>query len=139
MCKDEPEITRGSAVGTPINSKLGMTRRHRVVFALLTAVALLALPTVATASTSAAVQATRDSAAPATSGAVVQSVGTQRATRPLPSHGVDSGPVALLLAAAFAGFAIVSVSIGRMRRRLTDVGDSWRCLLVGAPPVLARS
>ena len=116
-----------------------MARRHRVVLAVLIAAALLALPAISLASTSAAVRADTDSAALATSGAVVQSGVAHRATRPLPSHRVDFGPPALLFTGALAGFAIVSVFLCRIGRRLSDVGDSWRCLLVGAPPVLAPS
>jgi hypothetical protein len=49
----------------------------------------------------------------------------------------------LWLAAAIALTVLAAVPmvleglVGRTRRRIGDVGDEWRCLLIGAPPVVA--
>lgn len=118
---------------------LSIVRRPRLALAVLSAVALFALPVVAFASTdgpAGRVLAATD--APATPSAVVQSVIDHRATRgPLPRPASPS-PVGVLLAVAFAGIAVGAELMGRAHRRLTDVGDRWRCLLFGAPPLARR-
>lgn len=49
-------------------------------------------------------------------------------------------PVALVgFGVAFVGANLSAIRglVGRRRRRIGDVGDSWRSLLLGAPPALA--
>ena len=119
-----------------------MLHRPRLLLAVLAAVALVALPTVSLApTTDARHRAATDAEALATTSAAVQPVAAQRPSRASTTHGLGSGSVVLFLTGvlALAGVGFISTFVGRTRRRLTDVGDRWRCLLFGAPPVLALS
>jgi hypothetical protein len=117
-----------------------MLHRPRLLLAVLASVALVALPTVSLVpSSDSRDRVATDVEALATMTAAVQPVAAQRPSRTSTPHGVDSGAVVLLLTGALAGVSFISSLKGRTRRRLTDVGDRWRCLLFGAPPVLARS
>lgn len=118
---------------------LSVLRRPGLALAVLSAVALFALPVVALASTDGprgrVASATNT---PATPSAVVQSVVDQRASRGPLSRAAGPSPVGVLLAVVFAGLAVVAEVMCRTHRRLTDVGDRWRCLLLGAPPLAHR-
>ena len=117
-----------------------MLHRPRLLLAVLAAVALAALPTVSLVpQNDQRDRAATDVEALATTSAAVQPVVAQRQSRTSTPHGFDSGAVVLLLTGALASVGLISSLIGRTRRRLTDVGDRWRCLLFGAPPVLAHS
>ncbi|HEY8524462.1 MAG TPA: hypothetical protein VIL48_05845 [Acidimicrobiales bacterium] len=50
---------------------------------------------------------------------------------------VPASPVGLGLACLAALWSAASGLVGRRRRRIGDVGDDWRSLLVGAPPARA--
>jgi hypothetical protein len=60
---------------------------------------------------------------------------------------VDRGPrvippvfgilFAAVTATALALFGVADGLVGRRRRRIGDVGESWRALLLGAPPMRA--
>ena len=118
---------------------LSMVRRPRLVLAVLSAVALFALPVVAIASTGGtAGRVATATDVPATPSAAVQSVVDQGASRPSLPRPAGPSPVGCLVAVVFAGFAVVADVMGRTHRRLTDVGDRWRCLLFGAPPLARR-
>lgn len=64
------------------------------------------------------------------------------ATKAVPDHPMRvPRPVPLTAFASFFGMATVVAAwvlddglVGRRHRRIGDVGDDWRCLLVGAPP-----
>jgi hypothetical protein len=117
-----------------------MARCRRLLLAVLAAVALLAFPTVALASPSEpSGRSVAGADALATSTAAVRPAVADRSSRPPAPHGADSRPVVALLVGVVAFVALVSSLTARARSRLTDVGDRWRCLLFGAPPVLAHS
>ena len=118
---------------------LSILRRPRLVLAALSAVALFALPVVALASTDGPVgRVTSATDAPATPSPALQSVVDHGATRGPLHRPAGPSPVGALLAVVFAGLAVVAEVMGRAHRRLTDVGDRWRCLLFGAPPLAHR-
>jgi len=118
---------------------LSIVRRSRLALAVLFAIVLLALPVVALASTDGPVGRVASATdAPPMPSAVAQSVVDHTASRgPLPRPAGPS-PVGVLLTVVFAGLAVVAEVMGRAHRRLTDVGDRWRCLLFGAPPLAHR-
>jgi hypothetical protein len=117
-----------------------MLQRPRLLLAVLAAVALVALPVVSLAPTSdTRNRAGTDAEALANTSALVQPAAAQRPSRASSPHEVGSGAVVLVLTGILAGVGLISSILGRTRRRLTDVGDRWRCLLFGAPPVLALS
>jgi hypothetical protein len=78
----------------------------------------------------------RDSVAALTTTVRFRSVAVQQPARPFPLHGAFAALVALT-ALGLAGTTLRSrrhLLIGPERRRIGDVGDDWRALLLGAPP-----
>jgi hypothetical protein len=59
-----------------------------------------------------------------------------RAAAPQPPRAPGGLPVPVTAALAVWGLGLVSVVVAA-RRRLEDVGDGWRALLLGAPPAVA--
>jgi hypothetical protein len=113
-----------------------MVRRLRPLLVALATVSLLVLVSPSPAPAEAAAGALDGHAAVTVTKASVVRPAPERAVRPHPSAAVALALVALLTAGAALG-ARPEGLIGRYRRRLGDVGEDWRALLLGAPPAVA--
>lgn len=112
-----------------------MTARLRLLVGLLALVTFIGLTVHVVASAS-------DEAAPTkhevVTGASMTNVvpALARAVRPLRSVSPSAGRSIGMVLALAAGLVAVGAR-SRRARRIADTGDSWRSLLLGAPPVLS--
>jgi hypothetical protein len=109
-----------------------MTPRLRLLFGALIAAALLMLPALSLAGTDAT--AAIDDAMEMTA---LVDVGVTRPTIATRLTRLFALPLAMAAAVSIIVAGIPVQRTARSRRRLDDVGDDWRSLLLGAPPVRA--
>jgi hypothetical protein len=113
-----------------------MVLRLRLVVGVVAALAVVLVPALASPPVGPAPDELVDVAVTASEPAAVLTTIAARAPRP-------SAPIPLALVTVVAVTAVLAVTraprrpFDLLRRRLHDVGDDWRSLLLGAPPALA--
>lgn len=110
---------------------------RRALFGLLAAIALLALPALAIGPADEHDGRASETIVetPAAAANMVHPA-TSPSARQLPRVAVSSAG-AMIAASLLGSLTLLSRLLGRRGRRVGDVGDSWRSLLLGAPPSVA--